>query len=208
MSESLNINPPSLNELKKSKSANSLSCNLGPKVLVVEDNAVNRMILVTFLKKRGIRLDEAENGAIRPFTQKNRILQRRVSINSQNNSFSITSLLLKPKISIKYLNQQQNSKHHLFTIPSPIPSSPSFPIIENNTINTITKRSHSLTGLASEEDKDLAFESEVDGFLTKPVSLKMLEKVLKKWSEKKEQSSENSSVGSSNSSNSSSEGST
>ncbi|GET60345.1 response regulator [Rhizophagus irregularis DAOM 181602=DAOM 197198] len=65
MSESLNINPPSLNELKKSKSANSLSCNLGPKVLVVEDNAVNRMILVTFLKKRGIRLDEAENGAIR-----------------------------------------------------------------------------------------------------------------------------------------------
>ncbi|CAG8693067.1 14637_t:CDS:2 [Rhizophagus irregularis] len=198
MSESLNINPPSLNELKKSKSANSLSCNLGPKVLVVEDNAVNRMILVTFLKKRGIRLDEAENGAIRvekfkkalddygeypnrkgfdiPFTQKNRILQRRVSINSQNNSFSITSLLLKPKISIKYLNQQQNSKHHLFTIPSPIPSSPSFPIIENNTINTITKRSHSLTGLASEEDKDLAFESEVDGFLTKPVSLKMLEK--------------------------------
>ncbi|CAB4427220.1 unnamed protein product [Rhizophagus irregularis] len=64
MSESLNINPPSLNELKKSKSANSLSCNLGPKVLVVEDNAVNRTILTTFLKKRGIRFDEAENGAI------------------------------------------------------------------------------------------------------------------------------------------------
>ncbi|CAG8627062.1 6988_t:CDS:2, partial [Rhizophagus irregularis] len=64
MSESLNINPPPLNELKKSKSVNSLSCNLGPRVLVVEDNAVNRMILATFLKKRGIRFDEAENGAI------------------------------------------------------------------------------------------------------------------------------------------------
>ncbi|CAB4427222.1 unnamed protein product [Rhizophagus irregularis] len=35
-----------------------------PKVLVVEDNAVNRTILTTFLKKRGIRFDEAENGAI------------------------------------------------------------------------------------------------------------------------------------------------
>jgi CheY-like chemotaxis protein len=64
MPESLNINPPPLNELKKSKSDNSLSCSLGPKVLVVEDNAVNRMILATFLKKRGIRFEEAENGAI------------------------------------------------------------------------------------------------------------------------------------------------
>ncbi|RGB41181.1 hypothetical protein C1646_810845 [Rhizophagus diaphanus] len=44
--------------------SNSLSCNLEPKVLVVEDNAVNRTILTTFLKKRGIRFDEAENGAI------------------------------------------------------------------------------------------------------------------------------------------------
>ncbi|PKC03102.1 hypothetical protein RhiirA5_424265, partial [Rhizophagus irregularis] len=49
--------------------------------------------------------------------------------------------------------------------------------------------------IPSEEDKDLAFESGVDGFLTKSVSLKMLEKVLKKWSEKNERSSENSSVG-------------
>ncbi|CAB4393779.1 unnamed protein product [Rhizophagus irregularis] len=65
MSESLNINnPPPLNELKKSKSANSLSCNLGPNVLVVEDNAVNRTILTKFLKNRGIKFDEAENGAI------------------------------------------------------------------------------------------------------------------------------------------------
>jgi len=63
-SESLNINPPPLNELKKSKSVNSLNSNSGPRVLVVEDNAVNRMILATFLKKRGIKFDEAENGAI------------------------------------------------------------------------------------------------------------------------------------------------
>ncbi|CAG8509775.1 21764_t:CDS:2, partial [Rhizophagus irregularis] len=41
-----------------------LQCQLRPNVLVVEDNAVNRTILTTFLKKRGIRFDEAENGAI------------------------------------------------------------------------------------------------------------------------------------------------
>ncbi|GBB86465.1 hypothetical protein RclHR1_01290009 [Rhizophagus clarus] len=319
MSESLNINPPPLNELKKSKSDNSLSCNLGPRVLVVEDNAVNRMILSTFLKKRGIRFDEAENGAIgvekfrkaleednneysnrkgfdiilmdiqmpvmngnvataeirkiedefnnpkfslpsttttittndttltkspatsptvttsfefpptslfnkstpstpisesnnhlKPFAQKNRFLQRRVSnpdqFSFQNNSFSFTSLL-RPKISIKIPKSTTKSKTSPLPSPSPEVSSPTFPIIENNNINNITKRSRSLifalTGLASEEDKDLAFESGVDGFLTKPVSLKMLEKVLKKWSEKNEQSSENNSVGSSSSSSSS-----
>ncbi|CAJ0635211.1 9738_t:CDS:2, partial [Entrophospora sp. SA101] len=38
-------------------------------------------------------------------------------------------------------------------------------------------------GLASEEDKELVYESGVDGFLTKPVSLKMLEQIFKKWSE-------------------------
>ncbi|EXX55554.1 hypothetical protein RirG_224460 [Rhizophagus irregularis DAOM 197198w] len=153
------------------------------------------------------------NNHLKPFTQKNRFLQRRVSnpdqFSFQNNSFSITSLLLKPKISIKIPNKSTTkSKTSPLPSPSPIPSSPSFPIIENNTINTITKRSRSLifalTGLASEEDKDLTFESGVDGFLTKPVSLKMLEKVLKKWSDKNEQSSENSSVGSSNSSSNSS----
>jgi hypothetical protein len=100
----------------------------------------------------------------------------------QNNSFSITSLL-KPKISIKIPTKTTTkSKTSPLPSPSPVLPSPTFPIIENN-INTIANRSRSLifalTGLASEEDKDLAFESGVDGFLTKPVSLKMLEKVLK-----------------------------
>ncbi|RIA87178.1 hypothetical protein C1645_726702 [Glomus cerebriforme] len=295
--ESLNINPPPLSELKKSKSANSLSSNLGPKVLVVEDNAVNRMILATFLKKRGIRFDEAENGAIgvekfkkalekdndensnhrgfdvvlmdiqmpvmngnvataeirkienefrnskfslssttttytktstttsdsffnksnaipisdtnnhlKPNNQKNhRFLHRRISnpdpFSFQNNSsytFSITNLL-KPKISIKI--PKSSTKQKLSpspsppSIPIPIPTSPSF-------TKDTTSRSliFALTGLASEEDKDLAFESGVDGFLTKPVSLKMLEKVLKKWSERNESNSENSSMESNNSS--------
>jgi hypothetical protein len=110
-------------------------------------------------------------------------LQNPDQFSFQNNSFSITSLL-KPKISIK-IPTKSSTKSNTSPLPSPSPvlPSPTFPIIENNDINTITNRSRSLifalTGLAGEEDKDLAFESGVDGFLTKPVSLKMLEKVLK-----------------------------
>lgn len=38
-----------------------------------------------------------------------------------------------------------------------------------------------LTGLATDMDKKLAFESGVDGFLTKPVSLKELVGVINNW---------------------------
>ena len=42
-----------------------------------------------------------------------------------------------------------------------------------------------LTGLAAERDRQLAFESGVDHFLTKPVSLKQLGMVIDDW-EKRE----------------------
>jgi CheY-like chemotaxis protein len=38
-----------------------------------------------------------------------------------------------------------------------------------------------LTGLAAEDDKRRAFESGVDHFLTKPVSLKLLGEVIDEW---------------------------
>jgi CheY-like chemotaxis protein len=38
-----------------------------------------------------------------------------------------------------------------------------------------------LTGLATDLDKKLAFESGMDGFLTKPVSLKELVGVIHEW---------------------------
>jgi CheY-like chemotaxis protein len=38
-----------------------------------------------------------------------------------------------------------------------------------------------LTGLAAEKDRQLAFESGVDHFLTKPVSLKQLDIVVEDW---------------------------
>jgi CheY-like chemotaxis protein len=41
-----------------------------------------------------------------------------------------------------------------------------------------------LTGLATDMDKKLAFESGVDGFLTKPVSLRELVGVINDWERK------------------------
>jgi len=38
-----------------------------------------------------------------------------------------------------------------------------------------------LTGLAEEKDREIAFESGVDHFLTKPVSLKKLGEVIGEW---------------------------
>jgi CheY-like chemotaxis protein len=130
------------------------------------------------------------NNYLKPNNQKSKFLHRRVSNpdSFQNNPFSIANLL--PKIKLPKTSTKQKSS----PLPSPEPISPSF---TNTTTRSLI---FALTGLASEEDKDLAFESGVDGFLTKPVSLKMLEKVLKKWSERNEISSENSSMESNNSS--------
>jgi CheY-like chemotaxis protein len=38
-----------------------------------------------------------------------------------------------------------------------------------------------LTGLAAEKDRQIAFDSGVDHFLTKPVSLKKLGEVIEEW---------------------------
>jgi CheY-like chemotaxis protein len=41
-----------------------------------------------------------------------------------------------------------------------------------------------LTGLAADKDRQLAFDSGVDHFLTKPVSLKLLGAVVDNWEKK------------------------
>ncbi|CAG8556406.1 6367_t:CDS:2 [Funneliformis mosseae] len=296
-----------LDQLKKSRSNNSLNTSFlsklsisGPRVLVVEDNAVNRMILATFLNKRDIKFEEAENGAIgvekfrRALDEDNskqkgfdivlmdiqmpvmngnvataeiRKIEYEISqkqlpklsplsehpktpLPEQEDYFSTPSMT-PPLFSqfpatndstisgfSSFINnnrypskpfqstdnnlsanaQKQKNKYRRISHPDRLshhynynsfneksnPSKLSPPLLESkmteaelsplpsplqrSTFHSSRSLIFALTGLASEEDKNIAFESGVDGFLTKPVSLKMLEKIFKKWSERKDQS--------------------
>ncbi|CAG8469785.1 11319_t:CDS:2 [Ambispora gerdemannii] len=251
----------------------------GPRVLVVEDNAINRMILVTFLKKRGVGYEEAENGAIgvekfrrnlefdeeqmkheyderncerrrfdvvlmdiqmpvmdgnkataeirkleKEYAAEKRNIQNQESDNEHlqphpsdggnNGSFKLgrdlpNSLSTSPLISLlspllntaanrnlgssssasdtsiidinletSFCDSQSTTTNNFATKPQSLFTTSSSSLLQNRALI------FALTGLASEEDKDLAFESGVDGFLTKPISLKVLDRVLKRWFER------------------------
>ncbi|CAI2172154.1 11297_t:CDS:2 [Funneliformis geosporum] len=295
-------------QLKKSPSYNSLNTSnfskrptSGPRVLVVEDNAINRMILATFLKKRDIKFEEAENGAIgvekfrRALEEDGRENPKRkgfdivlmdiqmpimngnkataeirkieyelnpkqlpklsplseypksslpeedyfstplmtpslfnrfpttndstisgfssyinnryapIPIQSTDNNLSANAQKQKNKLSYRRISHPERlSLHYNYNSlnEKSNPSKLSPPLLESkitegsdlsplpsplqySTFHSSRSLIFALTGLASEKDKNIAFESGVDGFLTKPVSLKTLEKIFKKWSERK-----------------------
>ncbi|CAG8466802.1 1787_t:CDS:2 [Dentiscutata erythropus] len=187
-----------------------------PRVLIIEDNIVNRKILSTFLKSRGIDFEEAENGAI-GVQKYQEALEQKSSSGERDKKFDVVLMDIQMpvmngnvatseirKIERDYAQRRQKLKQRSLTETlkgiSRIPTG-LFPNLTNSsTTNTeqtdsfrqssiqIENRSliFALTGLAREEDKDMAYGSGVDGFLTKPVSLKTLDKVLKRWSEKGE----------------------
>ncbi|CAG8511561.1 25915_t:CDS:2 [Gigaspora rosea] len=192
-----------------------------PRVLIIEDNVVNRKILSTFLKSRGIDFEEAENGAIGVQKYRN-ALEQKSSFGERDKKFDVVLMDIQMpvmngnvatseirKLEREYTQKRQKLKQrssltetlkdNISRIPTGLfsnltNSTNSFTTnIEQTDLNRsssiqIENRSliFALTGLAREEDKDMAFGSGVDGFLTKPVSLKTLDKVLKRWSEKGE----------------------
>ncbi|CAG8493612.1 26599_t:CDS:2, partial [Racocetra persica] len=179
----------------------------GPRVLIIEDNVVNRKILSTFLKSRGIDFEEAENGAIGVEKYRNALEQK----GEREKKFDVVLMDIQMpvmngnvatseirKIEREYAQRRQKLKQRSLTETlkgiSKIPTGLFPNLAKTNTEQTDTSHQPSipienkslifaLTGLAREEDKDIAYGSGVDGFLTKPVSLKTLEKVLKRWSE-------------------------
>ncbi|CAG8512327.1 1095_t:CDS:10 [Ambispora leptoticha] len=240
----------------------------GPRVLVVEDNAVNRMILVTYLKKRGIGYEEAENGAI-GVNKFRRCLeydeeQEKLEFDKRTGERRRFDVVLmdiqmpvmdgnKATAEIRKLEKEYAEKHQSHSSgdgntdvfrknqPNSLSTSPLVSLlspllntaanrdlassdISTNDLNLETSTSSlhdpqsaktvnfetksqplftssqnralifALTGLASEEDKDLAFESGVDGFLTKPISLKVLDRVLKRWFERCDETATNNSI--------------
>ncbi|KAF9974635.1 His Kinase A domain containing protein [Actinomortierella ambigua] len=186
------------------------------RVLVVEDNITNRMILRTFLKKKGIGVVEAENGklGVERFREEVARCEGR-----QGFDFVLMDLqmpVMDGNMATKQIRefemslmtsgqeQQQQQQHSSVSTHSPAPEATALSATTTTTVATgqmadatfreplqagacVTKQAvggyrpaliFALTGLASDEDRRLAFECGVDGYLTKPVSLKTLGSLL------------------------------
>ncbi|RKP12325.1 response regulator receiver protein, partial [Piptocephalis cylindrospora] len=115
------------------------------RALIVEDNGVNRMILTTFLSRRGIPYDEAVDGAegVAAYAK------RRYDV-----------VLMDIQMPVMDGN---TATRHIRRIEKARGEGP----------EGFTKI-WALTGLSQEKDQTLAFEAGVDAFLTKPVKLKQL----------------------------------
>jgi CheY-like chemotaxis protein/anti-sigma regulatory factor (Ser/Thr protein kinase) len=123
-----------------------------PCVLIVEDNAVNALILATFLRKRNFPFVKAENGLL--------AVQ---AVQSRPEGFDVI----------------------LMDIQMPVmdgsAATAAIRAIERDRGTAPTSYIIALTGLAADKDRQVAFDSGVDHFLTKPVSLKQLGVVIDDW---------------------------
>ncbi|KAI7829639.1 hypothetical protein BC939DRAFT_14079 [Gamsiella multidivaricata] len=153
-----------------------------PRVLIVEDNMTNRMILRTFLKKRGVSVVEAENGKLGVERFQEEVWRRQGRSGFEFVLMDLQMPIMDGHLATKRIREFEHSmaKQHGLSTPEVSDISEMDKLSEAQDIPEFEKRGYrpttifALTGLAGEEDKRLAFESGVDGYLTKPVSLKTL----------------------------------
>lgn len=133
------------------------------RVLIVEDNVTNRMILRTFFKRKGvITVVEAENGQIGVDRFEEEMVHQG---HGGRAAFDFVLMDLQMPVMDGNLATKRIRE------------------AEERMIKTLEGKYcpsmiFALTGLASEDDKRLAFECGVDGYLTKPVGLKSLANLL------------------------------
>lgn len=149
------------------------------RVMVVEDNVINRRVLGAFLKKRGFEWAEAHDG--------------KAGVELFESSPANYWDVILMDISMPVLNGHEATRairkieEKRSQIPTaPLPSTPSrlagtrkvtlppLPVVQARS------KIFALTGLATAEDKREAFSSGVDGYLVKPVSLASLDVIFKK----------------------------
>ncbi|ORX36568.1 hypothetical protein BD324DRAFT_452116 [Kockovaella imperatae] len=174
-----------------------------PRVLIVEDNAINRRVLGAFLKKKGIEYAEAIDGGAgvevfenSPANYWDVILMdismpvlngheatraiRKIEANRRPSSGSQASTPgseVPPDVSSNSALASGSTQH------KPISSAPhSTGQIKLPPAKILQSRAKifALTGLATSDDKREAFSSGVDGYLVKPVSLKSLGLIFQK----------------------------
>jgi len=125
--------------------------SLSPRVLVVEDNLINRNLLVQWLRKKGYEYEEAEDG------------QQAVEVYSSRRPGYFQIVLIDvnmPRLSGLDATRQMRTIE--IADASSRESTP------------IKAKIFALSGLASKDDKIRAFDAGVDGYLTKPVSFRTL----------------------------------
>ncbi|GMK57905.1 hypothetical protein CspeluHIS016_0407390 [Cutaneotrichosporon spelunceum] len=146
-----------------------------PRVMVVEDNVINRRVLTAFLRKRGCEYQEVVDGSqgVKLFEE------------TPPNSWDIILMDINMPI-MNGLDATRAIRAAEFQrrYPDGLPNPDSLPKVGLSKATRAPQRNHSkifaLTGLATADDKRQAFGSGVDGYLVKPVSLASLDMVFKK----------------------------
>ncbi|KAI1319463.1 His Kinase A domain containing protein [Mortierella claussenii] len=169
------------------------------RVLIVEDNITNRMILRTFLKTRGISVVEAENGKLGVERFQEEVRRQKGHSGFDFVLMDLQMPVMDGNMATKQIREFEQSiirqQELLNAAMGSTVGMSSFSTTANGQNNGDSDGEASvkvqepergyrstiifaLTGLAADEDKRLAFECGVDGYMTKPVSLKMLGSLL------------------------------
>ncbi|KAF2743306.1 hypothetical protein M011DRAFT_461740 [Sporormia fimetaria CBS 119925] len=129
----------------------SQESNASSNILITDDNAINRKLLIAFMKKHNLQYAEADNGleAVRAYQSS----QSKFDIILMDMSMPVMDGMTATR-TIRQYEQEYNIQPRCCII--------------------------ALTGLASASAKLEAWNSGIDHFMTKPVNFKALEKFLKK----------------------------
>lgn len=125
----------------------------GPRVLLVDDNEINLRLILTFMRKRKVTgVDTAQNG--------------REAVDFAERMLSGYDLIFMD-MSMPVMDGFEATR--------------AIRAIERDRVDCVPAKIIAFTGLSSLRDESLALKSGVDLFLTKPVSLKELSRLIDEW---------------------------
>lgn len=184
-----------------------------PKMLLVEDNPVNMMLLATYMKKNGWEYETAVNGldALQSFSSRPRgfdVIFMDVSMPIMNGYDATRAIRdLETERRVAYNEQEVSRCQSPMISPLATVLSTSFPFDAPINKNFAMSRTIdlqlltpelklnrpaliiALTGFSSQQDQESAFASGVDVFMTKPVRFREVGRILEGWMRSRERES-------------------